>query len=96
MAESEAASVVTEPLTRTDSIPLLDETGAGVETTTFEVATGNIETHTISDKTPLPFQEIPGPAVLKIWEKYWKYVPLLGTQLFSSLLINRFTEGTIC
>ncbi|XP_024945777.1 probable cytochrome P450 12a5, mitochondrial isoform X2 [Cephus cinctus] len=30
------------------------------------------------EKTALPFEEIPGPAILKLWEKYWKYVPLLG------------------
>ncbi|KOC67844.1 putative cytochrome P450 301a1, mitochondrial, partial [Habropoda laboriosa] len=39
-----------------------------------------------------PYEEIHGSEVLKIWEKYWKYVPLLGTQLFSSLLIDRFTQ----
>ena len=47
------------------------------------------------DRSPLPFEEIPGPAVLKLWEKYWRYVPLLGTQLFRSVLINGLTEGTI-
>nr|ARN17952.1 cytochrome P450-29 [Cephus cinctus] len=47
------------------------------------------------EKTALPFEEIPGPAILKLWEKYWKYVPLLGTQLFCSLLINRFTQGRL-
>lgn len=44
---------------------------------------------------PLPFEEIPSPLVLKLWQKYWKYVPLLGTQLFRSLLINGLTEGTL-
>lgn len=47
------------------------------------------------DKTPLPFEDIPGPAILKIFEKYWKYVPIFGTQLISSLLINKLTLGTI-
>lgn len=95
MTQSQAASVVNESL-RADAIPLLDQTAAEVSTTTFEVTTSKIESQIIGDKTPLPFEEIPGPAILKIWEKYWKYVPLLGTQVLSSLLINRFTQGTIC
>ncbi|CAK9806584.1 Probable cytochrome P450 12a5, mitochondrial [Anthophora plagiata] len=95
MAQSQAASVMNEHLTRADSIPLLDPTTAELSSTTFEVTTPKIESHIIGDMTPLPFEEIPGPAVLKIWEKYWKYVPLLGTQLFSSLLINRFTQGRL-
>ncbi|XP_068975698.1 probable cytochrome P450 12a5, mitochondrial [Bombus flavifrons] len=94
MTQSQAASVVNESL-RADAIPLLDQTAAEVSTTTFEVTTSKIESQIIGDKTPLPFEEIPGPAILKIWEKYWKYVPLLGTQVLSSLLINRFTQGRL-
>lgn len=90
MAQSQATSLVNESL-RADTIPLLDHTAGEVSTTTLEV-----ESQIVADKSPLPFEEIPGPAILKIWEKYWKYVPLLGTQVLSSLLINRFTQGTIC
>lgn len=94
MTESQTASV--DESLRTDTIPLLDHTTTTeVSPTTFEVSTMKVDTQ-IFDKAPLPFDEIPGPAILKIWEKYWKYVPLLGTQLLSSLLINRFTQGTIC
>lgn len=94
MTESQTASV--DESLRTDTIPLLDHTATTeVSPTTFEVSTMKVDTQ-IFDKAPLPFDEIPGPAILKIWEKYWKYVPLLGTQLLSSLLINRFTQGTIC
>lgn len=48
----------------------------------------------INQKLPLPFEKIPGPAILKFIEKYWSYVPLLGTQVFCCLLINNFTVGT--
>lgn len=44
-------------------------------------------------KLPLPFEDIPGPAVLRLIEKYWKYVPILGTQLVCRLLLNTFTVG---
>ncbi|XP_008208149.1 probable cytochrome P450 12a5, mitochondrial isoform X1 [Nasonia vitripennis] len=47
------------------------------------------------DDSPLPFEEVPGPVILKLWEKYWKYVPLFGTQLIRSVLINRLTEGRL-
>ncbi|XP_043789878.1 probable cytochrome P450 12a5, mitochondrial isoform X2 [Apis laboriosa] len=76
MTESQTASV--DESLRTDAIPLLDHTATTeVSPTTFEVSTMKIDTQ-VSDKAPLPFDEIPGPAILKIWEKYWKYVPLLG------------------
>ncbi|XP_058798490.1 probable cytochrome P450 12a5, mitochondrial [Phymastichus coffea] len=42
-----------------------------------------------------PFQDVPGPALLKLWEKYWRYVPLFGTQLFRSVLINGLSEGRL-
>ncbi|XP_017890644.1 probable cytochrome P450 12a5, mitochondrial [Ceratina calcarata] len=93
MAQSQPASVVDESM-RAESIPLLDQT-PDISPAGYEVTTMKIDTGVISDRTPLPFEDIPGPAVLKIWEKYWKYVPLLGTQLFSSLLINRFTQGRL-
>ena len=95
MAQSQAASLVNESL-RADTIPLLDHTAGEVSTTTLEVSTSGVESQIVADRSPLPFEEIPGPAILKIWEKYWKYVPLFGTQVLSSLLINRFTQGTIC
>ncbi|XP_028523167.1 probable cytochrome P450 12a5, mitochondrial isoform X2 [Apis cerana] len=93
MTESQTASV--DESLRTDTIPLLDHTATTeVSPTTFEVSTMKVDSQ-VFDKAPLPFDEIPGPAILKIWEKYWKYVPLLGTQLLSSLLINRFTQGRL-
>lgn len=95
MGQSRAASLINESL-RADAIPLLDQSSTDVSPATFEVSAAKVEAQIIGDKSPLPFEEIPGPAILKIWEKYWKYVPLLGTQLLSSLLINRFTQGTIC
>ncbi|XP_044009297.1 cytochrome P450 CYP12A2-like isoform X2 [Aphidius gifuensis] len=49
----------------------------------------------MTDKLPLPFEDIPGPAVLRLIEKYWKYVPILGTQLVCSLLLNTFTVGRL-
>ncbi|XP_033339232.2 putative cytochrome P450 12a5, mitochondrial [Megalopta genalis] len=92
MARSQTA-VVTDTLNRTDAIPLLDPIDDSAAT--FEVSTHRIDPSITVDKSPLPFEEIPGPAILKLWEKYWKYVPLLGTQLFSSLLINRFSQGRL-
>ncbi|KAK9299031.1 hypothetical protein QLX08_007860 [Tetragonisca angustula] len=94
MAQSQAASLVNESL-RADTIPLLDHTAGEVSTTTLEVSTSGVESQIVADRSPLPFEEIPGPAILKIWEKYWKYVPLFGTQVLSSLLINRFTQGRL-
>ncbi|XP_043519028.1 probable cytochrome P450 12a5, mitochondrial [Frieseomelitta varia] len=94
MAQSQAASLVNESL-HADTIPLLDHTAEEVPSTTLEVSTSRVESQIVADKSPLPFEEIPGPAILKIWEKYWKYVPLLGTQVLSSLLINRFTQGRL-
>uniref|UniRef100_A0ABD2X7C4 Cytochrome P450 n=1 Tax=Trichogramma kaykai TaxID=54128 RepID=A0ABD2X7C4_9HYME len=32
----------------------------------------------ITEKSPLSFDHVPGPAILKLWYKYWKYVPLFG------------------
>lgn len=93
MAETQATNIVAEPLSRGE-IPLLDPATTEVSST-LELSIPKSD-QIIGDRTPLPFEEVPGPTVLKIWEKYWKYVPLLGTQLFSSLLINRFTQGTIC
>ncbi|XP_043251706.1 probable cytochrome P450 12a5, mitochondrial [Colletes gigas] len=94
MTQTQAAAIVAEPL-GADSIPLLDSASTEMSSATFEVPTAKIEQQMTVDRTPLPFEEVPGPAVLKLWEKYWKYVPLLGTQLFSSLLINRFTQGRL-
>ncbi|XP_076396038.1 putative cytochrome P450 12a5, mitochondrial isoform X2 [Megachile rotundata] len=74
IGQSQAAAVMNESLTRTNTIPLLDH--APEVSTSFDV-TPKIEPQIIGDKSA-PFEEIPGPAVLKIWEKYWKYVPLLG------------------
>ncbi|OAD53565.1 putative cytochrome P450 12a5, mitochondrial [Eufriesea mexicana] len=94
VSQSRAASLINESL-RAEAIPLLDQSATEVSPAAFEVSTMKIDTQIVGDKSPLPFEEVPGPAILKIWEKYWKYVPLLGTQLLSSLLINRFTQGRL-
>ncbi|XP_014477119.1 PREDICTED: probable cytochrome P450 49a1 [Dinoponera quadriceps] len=73
-------------------MPLL-ETNPEIAAKDFDIPVTKVAPRT--DKSPLPFEEIPGPAILKLWEKYWRYVPLLGTQLFCSLLINKFTQGRL-
>ncbi|CAL7939834.1 unnamed protein product [Xylocopa violacea] len=77
MAQPQPTSAVDQSL-RSDSIPLLDQATAEVASPAFEVSATKIEPEIVADRAPLPFEEIPGPAILKIWEKYWKYVPLLG------------------
>ena len=47
------------------------------------------------DQSPLPFEDIPSPTICKLWDKYWRYVPLFGTQFFRSLLINGLTHGKV-
>jgi len=91
MAQSHVIPTINAAVTK--SMPLL-------ETTNFEIATENFKIPKVVprirlEKAPLPFEEIPGPLILKLWEKYWRYVPFLGTQLFCSLLISRLTQGTI-
>ncbi|XP_026825706.1 probable cytochrome P450 12a5, mitochondrial [Ooceraea biroi] len=72
-------------------MPLLETANSEIAPESFgEIPAAKVVPRTTYvDKTPLPFEEIPGPAILKLWEKYWRYVPLLGTQLFCSLLISR-------
>ncbi|EZA50883.1 putative cytochrome P450 49a1 [Ooceraea biroi] len=73
------------------AMPLLETANSEIAPESFgEIPAAKVVPRTTYvDKTPLPFEEIPGPAILKLWEKYWRYVPLLGTQLFCSLLISR-------
>lgn len=94
MAQSHAASAVSETLNRDDALPLMESTSAEVMSETFEIASKFLRP-SIEDRAPLSFDQIPGPMIMKLWEKYWKYVPIFGTQLFSSLLINRFSQGMI-
>lgn len=94
MAQSHAASAVSETLNRDDTLPLMESTSAEVMSETFEIPSKFLRP-TIEDRAPLSFDQIPGPMIMKLWEKYWKYVPIFGTQLFSSLLNNRFSQGMI-
>ncbi|KAI4488966.1 hypothetical protein M0804_004464 [Polistes exclamans] len=95
MAQSHAASVIRETLNRDDTLPLMESTNTEMITETFEITSKFLRPSSIEDRTPLSFDQIPGPTIMKLWEKYWKYVPLFGTQLFSSLLINRFSQGQL-
>ncbi|XP_012278927.1 probable cytochrome P450 12a5, mitochondrial isoform X2 [Orussus abietinus] len=72
-----APSLQGNPITRSESLRLLDSTSADISDT-FDTPETKILQEVSVDKSPLPFEEIPGPAILKFWEKYWKYVPLLG------------------
>ncbi|KAG5308153.1 C12A5 protein, partial [Pseudoatta argentina] len=90
---AQSHTIPTMNATPTKMMPLL-------ETANFEITTENVKIPKVTprihiEKTPLPFEEIPGPMILKLWEKYWRYVPLLGTQLFCSLLISRFIQGRL-
>ncbi|CAG2063602.1 unnamed protein product, partial [Timema podura] len=38
-------------------------------------------------KLALPFDEVPGPQILKILAKIWKYIPLVGTQITASAMV---------
>ncbi|EFN81219.1 Probable cytochrome P450 49a1 [Harpegnathos saltator] len=75
-------------------MPLL-ETCSEIAAEHFDISVTKVVPHARADRSPLPFEEIPGPAILKLWEKYWRYVPLLGTQLFCRLLINKLTQGRL-
>jgi hypothetical protein len=79
------------------AMPLLETASPDVDAEAFAIPTAKVMPQAVRvDKTPLPFEEIPGPAILKLWEKYWRYVPLLGTQLFCSLLISGlWSQGTV-
>ncbi|XP_046624865.1 probable cytochrome P450 12a5, mitochondrial isoform X1 [Neodiprion virginianus] len=77
------------------TIPLTDAAVSQQASNVFEIPDVSVSSEVTRDKTPLPFEDIPGPVALKIFEKYWKYVPLLGTQLICSLLINRLTLGQL-
>lgn len=79
---------------RVEPIPLSESSVPEVTPEVFEISEAKIVPKVAVDKSALAFEDIPGPAILKLWEKYWKYVPLLGTQLLSGLLINSSTHGT--
>ncbi|XP_066601445.1 probable cytochrome P450 12a5, mitochondrial [Prorops nasuta] len=93
IAQTQTKEAATSTIHSAESI--IKQAATEVQTEATEVAGIKLTPSATIDKSPLPFEEIPGPAVLRIWEKYWKYVPVLGTQLFCSLLINRFTEGQL-
>lgn len=93
MAQTHAVPAVNATAT-SSAMPLL-ETSPDVAAEDSDISLAKVAPRVPAEKSPLPFEEIPGPAILKLWEKYWRYVPLLGTQLFCSLLINKLTQGTI-
>lgn len=95
MAQSRAIPAMTAAVTSSKAMSLLQTANPEIAMENLEISASKIVPLGHVDKAPLPFEDIPGPMILKLWEKYWRYVPLLGTQLFSSLLINRFTQGTI-
>ncbi|KAK0163148.1 hypothetical protein PV327_006856 [Microctonus hyperodae] len=93
-----ANEIINSPLTQSHSNNggSLSILRSDIDTQSIEqMARVNNTTEMIDDKVSISFQEIPGPAILKLWEKYWKYVPIFGTQLFCSLLMNRITEGRL-
>ncbi|XP_011707041.1 PREDICTED: cytochrome P450 302a1, mitochondrial-like isoform X2 [Wasmannia auropunctata] len=74
--QSHAIPTMNATVTTTKTMPL-------VETANFDIATESFKFPKVIprvriEKVPLPFEEIPGPMILKLWEKYWRYVPLLG------------------
>ncbi|KAK2585165.1 hypothetical protein KPH14_008667 [Odynerus spinipes] len=77
MAQSHAASAVNESLNRTGALPLMESASAEVIQDTFEIPS-KLAPPVVDDRAALPFNQIPGPTILKLWEKYWKYVPLFG------------------
>lgn len=95
MTQSHAIPTITATVTSSKAMSLLETVNPEMVTEDFEIPASKIASLDHVDKAPLPFEDIPGPMILKLWEKYWKYVPLLGTQLFCSLLISRFTQGMI-
>lgn len=95
MAQSHEVSTMNATVTSTKTMPLLEMANSETATETFQIPISKVMPRARIEKTPLPFEEIPGPMILKLWEKYWRYVPLLGTQLFCSLLISRLTQGMI-
>ncbi|XP_029178636.1 probable cytochrome P450 12a5, mitochondrial [Nylanderia fulva] len=95
VTQSHAIPAITAPVTSSKAMPLLETVNPEIVTEDIEISASKIEPFGHVDKTSLPFEEIPGPMILKLWEKYWRYVPLLGTQLFCSLLISRFIQGRL-
>ncbi|XP_043288491.1 probable cytochrome P450 12a5, mitochondrial [Venturia canescens] len=74
--------------------PLIDPNENRSPPPIYEVPEPRVERPDLR-KGLLGLEDIPGPAILKVWEKYWKYVPILGTQLVCSLLINNLTQGKL-
>ncbi|KAL6423494.1 hypothetical protein ACFW04_010223 [Cataglyphis niger] len=95
VVQSHAIPAMTAAVTSSKAMPLLETTNPEIATEVFEISASKVIPLGYVDKAPLPFEDIPGPIVLKLWEKYWRYVPLLGTQLISSLLNIRFTLGRL-
>ncbi|XP_011643335.1 probable cytochrome P450 12a5, mitochondrial [Pogonomyrmex barbatus] len=95
MTQSHAIPTVSATATSTKAMPLLETINSEITAESFKIPISKVEPRANIEKASLPFEEIPGPMILKLWEKYWKYVPLLGTQLFCSLLISRLTQGRL-
>ncbi|XP_071571496.1 probable cytochrome P450 12a5, mitochondrial isoform X1 [Temnothorax nylanderi] len=95
MTQSHAIPTVNATVTSTQTMPLLETANSETAMESFKIPTSKVVPRVRIEKAPLPFEEIPGPMILKLWEKYWRYVPLLGTQLFCSLLISRLTQGRL-
>ncbi|KAI4501604.1 hypothetical protein M0802_003481 [Mischocyttarus mexicanus] len=78
LAQSHATSAIRETLNRDDTLPLIESTSNEMISETFEITSKFLRPSSIEDRTPLSFDQIPGPMIMKLWEKYWKYVPLFG------------------
>ncbi|XP_032684777.1 probable cytochrome P450 12a5, mitochondrial isoform X2 [Odontomachus brunneus] len=75
MSQPHAVPAVNATATSSTAAPLL-EASPEIAAEDFDIPATKVISR--ADKSPLPFEEIPGPAILKLWEKYWRYVPLLG------------------
>ncbi|XP_072767739.1 probable cytochrome P450 12a5, mitochondrial isoform X2 [Anoplolepis gracilipes] len=78
MAQSHAIPAMTAAVASSKAMPLLDTTNSEIVMEDFEISASKSVSFDHVDKTSLPFEDIPGPMILKLWEKYWRYVPLLG------------------
>ncbi|KAJ8667005.1 hypothetical protein QAD02_008667 [Eretmocerus hayati] len=90
-----AAAVVTKNVAALTNFDALNAASASSATDAVQTNTSVDIPVTSRVREDLEFEEIPGPAALKLLEKYWRYVPLLGTQLLRSAFINGLTEGNL-
>ncbi|XP_036145873.1 probable cytochrome P450 12a5, mitochondrial isoform X2 [Monomorium pharaonis] len=77
VAQSHTIPMIDATITSTKTAPLLETSNSEIAER-IKITTSKAVPHIGIKKTPLPFEEIPGPLILKLWEKYWRYVPLLG------------------